>query len=426
MTCSFLGSSRRNRALIGLAAAIAASACSASTGAGTSPLSNSKIARLTTYSWTYVNVNPFGGTSDKYQTEVTGINDSGEIIGFYSYQASRISTSHNAITVDTSFTSAAPYTTFNYASFPYSQATLASPCAQTCPSPLVIGTQMHGITSPVSTTGSPVLAGSVWEPGQEGGNWAVYNDQGVWLLQRPDGSADAYPCHYGYLFGINSIPASNGGPVAVGMHTKYSNSSSTVCSADTADLLFPPGNYMDVPFPWTVASSVAYGINDSGDIVGTACVGSSSKSCVQEGWYAICIKTSACQGGKQTSYCFKMFTVSANQVLTPYAISNRRNSGTMALVVGSTAGAGNLTQGFIDQITVSKNTTDGCSSAPLQLVTSPDPASRLTVVSGINDQLDIVGWYNEGSTANLPHLLGFVGTPIGASRPHHGSLKPHQ
>jgi ABC-type glycerol-3-phosphate transport system substrate-binding protein len=100
MTYSFLGSSRRNLAPIGLAAAIAASACSSSTDSATSQLSNPNVARVTTYTWTYVNVNPWPNSSGtKYQTEATGINDTGEVVGFYS---NTVTTNKGVATVDTS------------------------------------------------------------------------------------------------------------------------------------------------------------------------------------------------------------------------------------------------------------------------------------------------------------------------------------
>lgn len=389
MIYSSLASSRLGLGLIALTVAgMAVSACSTSAGSGTSPISNRTTLKTTAYTWSYTTVAP---VSDDH-TEVTGINNGTppEIVGIYFTGSPAL---YN------SFTSPeANYNTFSYASFPYSQATPSSSCT---------GTQMRGITTPASGS-NPVLAGSVCEPGQEGGNWAVLNNQGLWSLVKPDGSPDG-TCVYGFLFGIND---SN---VAVGYHQRTGvPKNCKVAYSPTAFEVVPPQTFTDVPFPSSgyATPSIAYGINDSGDMVGTATINGAS-----QGWYAVCQPASApCwNSSSPTAYCFNKLNVPNSTNTTPYAISNAVDDNATKLIVGSYQTSAGHTHGFLVPITDSATCPYGTFQAPID----EDPSDSLTVISGINNNNYIVGWY----VGSAGKTKGFVGTPTGSTKQHHGASK---
>ena len=392
MISSFLGSSRRNLALISVAAAIAASACSTSTGSGASPLSQDvAIKPSTTYMWNWVKVDDNNsGTSN---TEVTGINnlaastDGPEIVG------NNFTTGTSAVSY--SFTAFGPnYKPFTDVSWPRTKGG---------------ATQMNAIAPQASPSALPVLVGSVSQPGDDNGDFPAINNQGLWSYVPEDGcggsrSTKSGDMCAGYLFGVND------NQVAVGYHT---NGTAKTPTTTAYEVSAGREQFMKVPFPsnWTVTDSIAYGINDNGDMVGTATIETpTAPTAVSEGWYALCTASSACgTGSKFTSYCWQTLKV-GTKTTTPYGIDYPATT-TTRQVVGSYANITGPTTGFLTNVSPPTKPGSGvvpCVTGSTQAsitVHSSTITSTGTVVRGINNVLDIVGSYTNSTGTH-----GFVGT----------------
>lgn len=403
MTHSFLGLSRRNIALIALAAAIGASLCSTSAGSGASPLSHHAARKPLQSSWNYLTVDsPYGSN-----TEVTGINNltgsnGPEIVGYY------VSSTIGTNVYYSSFYASAPYSTTNFsdASYPRTKAPQGPE-----------GTQMNAINSQASASAYPVLAGIVYEPGDQGGNWAVVDDQGLWSLIKDPGKKTSNGGGIAaYLYGINDQD------IVVGYHTTETSTS------PVAYFVAPPELRTDIVFPssfGTVQSSIAYGINDSGGMVGTATVPNTAHTgTVTESWYALCLSSSSCptsgsgSGFSPSSYCFAVLSHGTNTyTTTAYAISDVYTVGVgiqTYLVAGSFTGSGGVTHGFVVPISITGSGTSAkCTVGTFETVNEKN-ADNLTVVRGVNNQGYIAGYYNSGSGA----LHGFIGTPTSSARRH--------
>jgi hypothetical protein len=258
MTHSLLATNRRNVAVIAVAAvAVAVSACSgAGTSTGASSISSRAAAKLITYSFTTV------APMARDENVVTGINNASptEIVGYY-YPTGSSGSSYGAYE---SFTSVGP----NYSTFtPFNL-------------PNAVGTAIQSITTPTSASPLPVEAGWVYGPKSLCANtyWGVVNNAGLWSLikQYKSGAAcssnsttKSKPTNFNYLYGIND------NNLAVGYYVKSNG-------PETAWEVAPGEQQTPVPLPWTVTSSIAYGVNDNGDMAGTATI-----SGVQKGWYYI-------------------------------------------------------------------------------------------------------------------------------------------
>ena len=312
MTYPSSGSSRRVALIAVAAAAVAASACSTSTGSFASPSSHSTSAKLvTSYSWSFTQVTASPASSAK-NTQVTGISNlstSGnpEIVG--SYFNNCLTTA--CITTYYSFTSVGPnYTTFIPVSYPRIGTGST-------------GTQMNAIEPQSSASASPILVGLVSDPGDSGAGdiYPVLYNQGLWSLEPENGSDGGHGGKdSGYLFGIND------NQIAVGYYTKNGNPTTTAYEVSPPSPS-PPANsqFADVPFPtmspFPPSTSWAYGINDNGDMVGTAIMANSS---LPVAWYALC-HTTCSPSSPSSSYCWSTLDLGPNT--TAYAINNSEASG---------------------------------------------------------------------------------------------------
>jgi hypothetical protein len=253
----------------------------------------------------------------------------------------------------------------------------------------------------------------VYEPGDQSGSWAAVYNQGLWSLIQNPGSIGGTKDYESYLYGINNQD------VVVGYHTKHTP------YPTFAYLVAPPELWQDIVFPpsiGTVRSSIAYGINDDGDMVGTACVGSSSKDCVNESWYAVCVysscpQTSSSKKSFDSSYCWGVLNNGTNtSATTAYAISDSfaiTSRGTVTkLIAGSyTDSTNNVTYGFV--VPLASGT--GTKKCPVTVESFEQvhatSAATLTVVRGVNADGDIAGYYVSN---NKQH--GFVGTPVSLAK----------
>lgn len=394
MTYSFLWSSRRSLVFIAVAAAaIAAGGCSTNTGSGASPLSHSTAIKPAMQSWKWVTVNDTSGTS----TEVTGINNSTGSMG-PDIVGNVFSSGSSSSAVSNSFTSIVPNTgspsTFTDVSYPRTKRGST-------------GTQMNAI-APQGVTSEFVLAGWVSQPGDAGSGdvYAVINNQGLWSLLPPQGpGAGGQGGNNGYLFGINDHQ------VAVGYYTKVLSTSTTATTPPKAYEAAPPApgpQYTDVPFPpttWIVTQSAAYGINDNGDMVGTA-TGTINGHVSPVAWYALCLGSQQPCGpnSSYTSYCWQ--TLSSvdfgpnTSAYAAYAININDQ------VVGSYRDSNGGTHGFLATVSTPKSGSQ-CDTKAVQFPINAFTTDNNTVVHGINDAGYIVGWYSQGSKATG----GFVGKP---------------
>jgi hypothetical protein len=412
MTFSVFGSRRRNLALIAVAAS-AMAACSTSTGTGTgtgtgagagaSPLAN-QVKRSAGTScipncrWNNIPVNVTTGNPN---TEVAGINNSAdpEIVGF------SFATGTPASRTYTSFTSTVPITgsSFLFTNADYPRVSSGGE-----------GTQMNAIATQAS--GLPILAGWVSEPADSvsGDVFAALYNQGLWSLPDEAGAGCSGGGKHGacasYLFGINDNDAYLGYHVAVGYDL-----SPTSGTTKTAYEAAPPGWLKNPVYPvpfgpgstngLNATNSTAFGINDNGDMVGTAVVPcKTSPSGCLEGWYALCVggSTSPCKPDAGTGkYCWETLNYGTNT--TPYAINDKR------LAVGSYQDSTG-THGFLVSLPTTVTPTS-CAVVPVQKSIDMPNDHGLTVVHGINNANDIVGWYSSSKTI----MSGFVGMYLGSA-----------
>jgi len=409
MSLSLGVSSRRKISMVAVAAAaIAASACSANMNSGTSPLSTSgsKVARA--YSWsTWITVTPSPGAA----TEVTGINNlspNPEIVGFYSKRISSI------YSQSFSFTSFGPsYSPTTYASYPR----VHGGGKQTIPP---MGTQMNGIATQANASQLPVLAGWVNQPGDQGGTWPVIDNQGLWALEdNGKGGATGDNGQTAELFGINDAN------IAVGcVTTSPATSAITACSASDANANYftVDGTPVAIQLQLTksVSSSAAYGIDDDGDMVGTAALSNGNAS-----WYALCIKncpTAGYSGSSTPSYCYATLNNGAyTSTTTAYGISTSpaiSGGAYLKLVVGyytEGTGTAKVTHGFLTEVELNPST-QGCEQIGTPQTIDAPNSDKLTVVRGVNNDGYIVGYYiNKKSTQH--QQVGFVAVPATTAKP---------
>jgi hypothetical protein len=250
---------------------------------------------------------------------------------------------------------------------------------------------MNAIATQSTASALPILAGWVDEPGVQAGDWAVIDNQGLWSLVKEEGSIGGTNHFAGYLFGLNNSH------VAVGYRTTQSSYPNTIAYEVT-----PPEQFTDVPFPnsWDVRSSIAYGINNGGDMVGTMNIVATNVE-TSESWYALC--ETHCSGTGTPTYCFAMLNYGVNT--SAYSINDATSGGGHRLIVGSYQ---NGTTGVIHGFLVSVSITGGtCVTGVLQAPIDETHSHNVTVVHGINNAGYIVGWYNDASL----NLHGFVGVP---------------
>jgi hypothetical protein len=383
MTCLFCTLSRRNLAAITLAAgAVAVSACSSAVPG--SPLSNHSSIKPTTSSYNLTPVNYPGANN----TQVTGINNSAppETVGF-SYDG--YSTSTNVLN---SFTLVSPYGSGNFTNDDYPDSKG--------------GTALWSITTPTGTA-SPVEAGWVNTPGvqcqRNGGSiWGVVDDQGLWSLIPQYGGVNDCATTSGGGGQQNELYGVNDADVAVGyfIAPHLNNGKSTAAMVSPGDIETP------IQFPmssWKTPSK-AYGINDNNDMVGNVTI-----SGVTQAWYAInCPIDSRCTPSSSSSYCFHELNIASSTSTTAYAINRPLSPNSPELVAGSYTDGSGKTYGFVYSLPITGDLCAGSAGAPYTFEASEN--STLTVVSGINNVGDIVGWYNEESGGNYT-LHGFFGSP---------------
>lgn len=400
MKYSFLGLSRRTFTVIALtAAAMAVSACSTNTSSSTSPVSDRAVRKgPLTYSWSqWVKVAPFSGDP----TEVTGINnligsDGPQIVGFYTVNSTTYPESFSFISKGPS------YSTITYASYPVVDNHNPK---QSHPK----GTQMNAIETQASGSDKdlPVLAGWADDPGQEGFIWPVVDNQGLWALESNGTDNVGTNFSIGELFGINSAN------IAVGYTAPES---SGMYGLTTARYFLTGGGPQNVPLNNNLgqtSQSIAYGINDSGDMVGTATLTASGPV----SWYALCVQncpTVGYAGSGKPSWCWKMldngkFTATT----TAYGISGSVITGgtTTKMIVGSYVD-GSETHGFLVPVTLTSAGT--CETGTFQEPIDAQSSNGVTVVLGINNLGYIVGYYKDQSSKRV----GFVGIPTGLAAKH--------
>jgi hypothetical protein len=404
MISSFLGLGRLNLALIAVAvAAITVSACSTGSDSGASSLSHSLVREPApaTYTWKWQSVED---TSAGSNTEITGVNNltssfnGPQIVGF-SF-ASKTG-NHN------SFTSLGPhYTSFTDANFPRT----SNPST---------GTQMNAIQPSPGSSAFPTLAGFVSKPGDSGPGdvYAVVDNQGLWNLSQVQGAGlgGQGGDNAGYLYGINDSH------VAAGYFVSKTSSSAT--TPPEAYQVVPGIGPTNVPFPasWKATDSVAYGINDNGDMVGTATATINNSTRPQSvAWYALCYTT--CNAGNSTaaSYCWQTLGSSDFGQKTSAYVAYGINSIPLVStreVVGSYEDSKGHTHGFLASVTPATSGLPCVTDAtqyPIDALPNSGTTPTLTVVRGINNAGDIVGWYTTGNGV----ILGFVGEPnTGATKP---------
>jgi hypothetical protein len=396
------GSHCRKLATIAFAAAaIAVGACSTNEGSSTSPLANHAAERATTLTWaTWVTVTP----SPQASTIVTGINNltganGPEIVGFYTVKTN---TSTSGRGFSYSFTSIGKsYSAYTTASYP-----LVQNGTQPYRS---LGTQMNSIAT--QSSGLPILAGWVSNPGNQCQIWPVVDNQGLWGLEDVSYSGGTKTMQTtAELFGINDEN------IAVGYDGAGLTTGRRSCQSPTKEVAAffltsgKPVLFDLSSLGTTITNSVANGIDDNGDMVGTYTIGSGT-SALTYSWYALCLDGGCASAGgtksSSASYCIKTLQDGGSSNTTAYAISGPVISGgteTSQIAGSYFDSADNATHGFV--VPVTKTSGGVCSSGVFQDIKEPN-AVHGTVVRGINDADYIVGYYIDGNH----HQDGFVGIP---------------
>jgi hypothetical protein len=364
MTCPFLSPRWILAALVLAASTVAFSACSnTDTSAAVQPLVAKNASLPSGFN--------FQDVSAGASTAVTGINDSQEIVGTYT-----MTSASNSVTQ--SFTStpntAGLYKTFvgdNYPQ-PYYGA------------PLSTSTDLVAV-NPGTTTANTFEAGWVVNPGGFGKK-ATYtlglvNYEGLWTVLHqfgPEGSVTtSSDCRLMELQGINDSNE------AVGYY-ETNNTSPPGCGEQAIKVLSGE-NVSNIQTGSLLSSSIATGVDDAGNIVGWGVkLGSSPTTAV--GWY------------KPKSSPLVAISVDNSTFTRVLGIS-----GNGVTIVGSYSVSGK-TYGFVCEVSPSSPCS---SSADVEAGITACTSYCYTVVSGINDDNDICGYYVPAHATQQ----GFVATP---------------
>jgi hypothetical protein len=350
--------------LLTIALGVGALAISACGGAATAPKLQSALAAPLTSSPTPTPF-PFAFQTpivcpSALDTQVTGIDDNSEIVG--TYGSSRYSSRSSGSL--SSFVSNSPYSSCLHRD--YNRAT---------------STVLRAITVASSPyAGNTEEAGWLVDPhGLANGYFGAIDDAGNWFVMKHDPTCStSYAGIYTWIYGINTYGIASG-------------SYKTGSSCTQHGFLFSPTEGYSTPGPQP--SSIITGIDKEDDIVGTQTTSSG-----QESWYALCKSYTS---GTAANGCAKYYAAeTVSSTAGPIVLSGIVPWGTngIRLAVG-TLGSGAGSKGVILTLT-GYNT-----YSVLQTVTV---GSVLTVLTGINDNYDICGWY-ENSANN--GYKGFVGTP---------------
>lgn len=352
-------------AVLGLTA-LTVSACSESNAVGTT-LTQQIAKSATTIPFTYETVKYPLGSSMSYDTELTGIDANNDVVG--TYVPSSVPTA--APTALRSFVAPSPYT--NFTADQYKASTVS----------------MQSIT--IDTHGNADQAG--WATGVHGQPPTQYfgalffssgSAGGIWLLLN--NAKKESTCNFVKLFGVNEKLT------AVG----YLKSDVTGSSCAQHDFLYTSqgsGTYtLDVgPSPST--DPIVTGINNQGSIVGTATIDG-----LTEGWYMLCEATTTdgiCPSSKYAP--IQYVTTHADVPITLSGINDPEGS-SPAQVVG-TIGSGSGSYGFIAN----------AASTGYTITQTITVGTNSTVLTGINDNHYICGWFIDNATPN--RTKGFVGVP---------------
>jgi len=288
------------------------------------------------------------------------------------------------------------YTTFNNANFPDAHVE-----AENTPSPG--GTY---ITSISTTSVTPIIdAGYAYNPGggqgsghgSEIGVWGVASNQGLWSIQKLHEAEASEHCVVSQLNGVNHLGYAIGAFLAT---------TPEGCGQLKA-FYEQPGEGSSNINPTTGDSfiSVGTGINSNCSIVGWLQPTSSSGG--YEGFYGIPSGNKCALGGMSYHY---IDALSYNNLRYSTQILALNSLNPPQMVGSYTTGSGKnaVTHGFVLVIQSSGSTT-------WQSIDEPN-ANGVTVISGINDNGQICGWYNDSSG----NLHGFVGV-AGDDRSRHRS-----
>jgi hypothetical protein len=296
--------------------------------------------------------------------------------------------------------------------------------------------------APESGGSLPILAGFVNRPGDQCGGWPVVDDQGLWGLEdrgkdtTTTVSSKNNNTEEGWISGVNDANITVGYSEAVESCTLTTTKNSDAAAVYWGDAGTSPSN---VPFPtmttsWqNPTSSVANGIDDDGDMVGTVTIGGTTYS-----WYAICTKyasgkaacatTSSASSGapKSSDYCWYKFNSGNNPVATGITSESGTTSAggdSTKLIVGYRIdGSGKATHGFLLPVTpLGTGTRETCLPGNFEDIQAQG-ATHGTWVLGVNDLGYIVGYYKNGPVSS-ERTVGFVGIPTSAAAPRQRALQ---
>jgi hypothetical protein len=310
-------------------------------------------------------------------TQLTGINSSGEVVGNYAVSSYSTSAPWN------NFTSVSPYSSFQNVQFPYANAAY---------------TYLYAI----SDDSSPIVVGYVSSPNSQTGYWGVVRSQGIWSITRRVGNAEEKGCgnpnwkHA--LLGFDTASHT-----AVGYYTGATpGPSTTTCPLEPYEVEIGDNSntkpFKNVPTAWS--NTVATGIVSNGatgkeDIVGSTTLQHGAKS----GWF---LSTT----GTTTSAAPTPFRFDPGDLDTIVnGITLTTGPSPHELIVGSYNSSGSTWKGFVYDKTATTN----------QWTTIVAFGSNKTVITGINASKTICGWYLDSG----PRARGFVGTFSGTPQKRH-------
>jgi hypothetical protein len=293
-------------------------------------------------------------------TEITGINSGGEVVGNYN-------STHGSNSGWSSFSSTSPYTSLQSIIFPYNNAA---------------STYLYAITD----GSNPIEVGYVLTPNDETGKWAVVQNQGLWSITRRTVSEEGCPkptwSHA--LLGINDYKT------AVGYYTD-SNDTKDTCSLKPYEVTPGDNNnskmFSGVPSSWD--NTEATGIASNNDIVGTTTLNAFTKP-VSAGWFFA--------HGSGTSVAptlLRCCSPTGSNPTTINGIALTAASPPNELIVGSYT-SGSSTYGFVYNMTTNTWT------YPLAAF-----QSTYTVINGVNSNGSICGWYL--ASGNYHGFVAFIG-----------------
>ncbi|HLY02798.1 MAG TPA: hypothetical protein VKR56_09945 [Candidatus Cybelea sp.] len=355
------------------------------------------------------------------RNQVTGINDSLQIVGNYTNSGSSCTatsgekgTSCADCPLVAGGTGQNNKTWYSYTSSYTTGYTSFTPLQY----PRAKSQYLNGISN--QGTGTGIEVGCLIDLGNAGGGldetWGAAVNNGLWSAFRtPSSGTGCNANQIGEAFGIGTVASTN-----IGYQVGFKNNLITANNCPFVPWIVEIGDDLswgvDVTFSTsgvTPVSVEATGIDSGANfVVGSATVSTKTTSAGLRGWYGTLADVTPKTTGQAANY--ETTAWSYKNTGDPTSFTGVRVAGTEPKIVGwYTAGTG--THGFVLTITASGHTWSDPLDAP--------GSDEYTVISGTDSNGDICGWYKDsgGTIHGFAAMLAAIGEH---RKHHHGTAGP--